>query len=144
MKSFAERVRTRWSRWRSPSSPPADEGPLLRAVNVTRGEVIASRVRWAGTSESRRRGLLGRGTIDPDEGMYIVPTQCIHMFGMRFAIDVAFLASTGRVLHIHHGIRPNRISRLVWRAEGALELAEGVLRKTKTVVGDTIDFEQQQ
>ena len=124
-------------------SPSQEEGPLLRAVNATRGVVIARRVRWAGTSESRRRGLLYRDTLDTDEGMYIVPTQWIHMIGMRFPIDVAFLAPSGRVLHIHHGIRPNRLSRPVWRAEGALEVAEGVLRNSNTVVGDIIEFESQ-
>ncbi|MDH3216691.1 MAG: DUF192 domain-containing protein, partial [Candidatus Krumholzibacteria bacterium] len=76
--------------------------------------------------------------LDAAEGVYIVPTQWIHMFGMRFAIDVAFLASDGRVLVIHHGIKPNRLSQIVWRAEGALELAEGTLRATNTEVGDII------
>ncbi|UCG51297.1 MAG: DUF192 domain-containing protein [Candidatus Latescibacterota bacterium] len=113
---------------------------MLRAVNITKGTEVASRVEWAGTSETRRRGLLGRGHLDPDEGIYIVPTQWIHMFGMRFPIDVAFLASDGRVLFVHHGLKPNRLSRLVWRAEGALEIAAGMLKTTNTTVGDVIEF----
>lgn len=114
---------------------------FVRAVNVSKGSIIASKVIWAGTSAERRKGLLGRDTLSRDEGMYIVPTQWIHMFGMRFPIDVAFLAADGKVLHIHHGLKPNRLSRPVWRAEGALELAEGVLRDTNTGVGDLIQFE---
>ena len=120
-----------------------EKAPLLRVVNQSRGVVVARRVLWAGTSEARRRGLLHRNAIDPDEGVYIVPTQWIHMFGMKFPIDVAFLASNGRVLHVHHGIRPNRLSRPVWRAEGALELAEGALRESNTAVGDIIRFEEE-
>lgn len=111
------------------------------AVNTTKGVTIAPRVLWAGSGAARRRGLLGRESIEPDEGMYIVPTQCIHMFGMRFPIDVAFLDRDGRVLHIHHDLKPNRVSRLVWRADGALELAAGRLRATGTEVGDVIDFQ---
>lgn len=108
------------------------------AVNATRGTVVATHVQWAGTSDERRRGLLGRQRINRHEGIYIVPTQWIHMFGMRFPVDVAFLASDGRVLHIHHRLLPNRLSRIVWRAEGALELKAGTLARSKTTVGDTI------
>ena len=118
-----------------------DESDIVRAVNVTKNVTIATSVVWAGTSDTRRRGLLGRDTINSDEGMYIVPTQWIHMFRMRFPIDVAFLASDGKVIHIHHSLKPNRLSRPVLRAEGALELAAGVLSETKTEVGDVIEFE---
>lgn len=112
----------------------------VEAVNVTKGVALASRVEWAGTSAARRRGLLGKDHIERDEGAYIVPTQWIHMFGMRFPIDVAFLDSKGRVLHVCHALQPNRLSAIVWRAEGALELAAGVLRETGTEVGDIIEF----
>jgi uncharacterized membrane protein (UPF0127 family) len=116
------------------------EEPPLRAVNLTRDVVVASKVEWAGTSAARRRGLLGRDRLESGEGIYIVPTQWIHMFGMRFPIDVAFLDSDGRVLHVHHSLKPNRLSRLVWRAEGALELCAGALHASRTVVGDVIDL----
>jgi uncharacterized membrane protein (UPF0127 family) len=117
----------------------AAEG-LYKAVNVSKGVVIACRVEWAGTSESRRRGLLGRDHIEANEGAYIVPTQWIHMFGMRFPIDVAFLDGEGRVLHVCHALQPNRLSPIVWRAEGALELAAGALRSTGTDVGDIVEI----
>jgi len=113
---------------------------LFRAVNVTKGVVVACRVEWAGTSETRRRGLLGRDHIDASEGSYIVPTQWIHMFGMQFPIDVAFLNPEGRVLSICHALNPNRLSPIVWRAEGALELAAGTLKTTGTEVGDVIEI----
>jgi uncharacterized membrane protein (UPF0127 family) len=116
------------------------EDELLEAINVTRDSIVASRVSLAITSIERRRGLLGRTTMDPDEGLYIVPTQWIHMFGMRFPIDVAFLSPSGRVLSIHHDLKPNRLSRLVWRAEGALELPAGALQASHTEIGDTIEI----
>jgi uncharacterized membrane protein (UPF0127 family) len=130
------------------SASPAESGDSADlvddyavAVNRSRDVVLARRVLWAGTSALRRRGLLGRDSIDPDEGVYLVPCQWIHMFGMRFPIDVAFLDSTGRVLAVHHGLRPNRFSRPVLRAEGVLELASGRLRDTGTRVGDIIELQ---
>ncbi len=114
---------------------------VLRAVNSTRGTVVAERVTWA-TGDARQRGLLGRTSLDPDEGMYIVPTHWIHMFGMRFSIDVVFLSKRGRVVAVQHGLKRNRVSRLVPSAEGALELPAGTLRATQTAVGDQIEFEE--
>jgi uncharacterized membrane protein (UPF0127 family) len=121
----------------------SDDAPLevVRAINTTRDVVIATRVEWAGTSQLRRRGLLGRDKIGDDEGIYIVPTQWIHMFGMRFPIDVAYLAEDGRVLSVQAEIKPNRFSRPSWRAEGALEVAAGRLAATGTRVGDIIVLE---
>ena len=110
----------------------------VRARNETRGSVHAENVEWAGTSESRRQGLLGRSSMDVGEGIYLVPCKWIHMFGMKFPIDVAFLNSSGRILAVHHSLSPNRLSRPVLRAEGALELPATTLRKTGTRVGDQV------
>jgi uncharacterized protein len=116
----------------------------MRAVNVTRDAVLVERLDWAGTSGTRRRGLLGRAGLAPGEGLYLAPCQWVHMFGMKFAIDVAFLARDGRVLAVHPGLRPGRISKLVWRADGVLELPEGVLAATGTQVGDVVELEEQE
>jgi uncharacterized protein len=113
----------------------------MKAVNKTRNILLADRLEWAGTSETRRKGLLGRTSFDRGEGIYIVPTQWIHMIGMKFPIDVAFLDREGKVLTIHHGLKPNRFSKIVLRADGALELPEGTLAETGTNRGDVIMFE---
>jgi len=117
--------------------------PSLQAVNVSKGgTIVARRVEWAGTSAQRRRGLLGRGGLDSEEGIYLVPCEWIHTFRMQFPIDVAFLADDGRVLAVHHNLRPNRLSRIVLRAEGVLELSAGRLRATNTDVGDIVQFRE--
>jgi len=113
----------------------------MRAVNVTREQVLADRMDLAGTSGSRRKGLLGRETFERGEGIYLAPCQWVHMFGMKFAIDVAFLAKDGRVLHVHHALRPGTISKLIWRADGALELPAGTLADSGTVIGDRVELE---
>ena len=117
--------------------------PSLQAVNVSKGDrIVACRVEWAGTSAQRRRGLLGRNELDPEEGIYLVPCEWIHTFRMQFPIDVAFLADDGRVLAVHHGLRPNRLSKIVLSAEGVLELSAGRLEATDTDVGDIIQFRE--
>lgn len=115
----------------------------LEAVNVSKGgRTLARRVAWAGTSQERLRGLLGRSGLDPDEAIYLVPCKMIHMFRMKFSVDVAFLAPDGRVTAVHHSLKPNRVSRFSLRAEGVLELPAGTLRATNTEVGDVVAFRE--
>ena len=120
-----------------------DDSPrqFFQVVNVSKGNVvIAQRVAWAGSSAERRRGLLGRSGLSADEGIYLTPCEWLHTFGMRFPIDVAFLSSSGLILAVYHGLKPNRLSKIVLRAEGALELSEGTLRLTNTEIGDAVEF----
>lgn len=114
--------------------------PTYRAVNKSRETVLADRVEWAGSSASRRRGLLGRDGLPPGSGLYITPCEWIHTFGMRFLIDVVFLSRSGEVLKTYNGLKPNRISRIVWRADGVLELPQGALKLSKTEPGDIVEW----
>lgn len=114
-------------------------GIPYQAVNVSKGGVVlADRVEYADTSSSRRRGLLGRRGLGVGEGLYLVPCEWLHTFGMQFCIDVAFLSASGRVLVVYHGLKPNRLSRIVWSARGALEMPKGALRSTHTEPGDIV------
>jgi uncharacterized membrane protein (UPF0127 family) len=113
----------------------------LKAINVSKGGVIiAEQIEWAGTGARRRKGLSGRKAMDCMEGIYLTPCEWIHTFGMHFPIDVAFLSSTGKILAIHHSLKPNRFSKIVLRADGVLELCAGRLCTTATEVGDTIQL----
>lgn len=114
------------------------ESPL-KAINVSKGGIIiAEHIEWAGTGARRRGGLLRRRAMDCMEGIYLTPCEWIHTFGMHFPIDVAFLSSTGKILAVHHSLKPNRFSKIVLRADGVLELSAGRLCATATEVGDSI------
>jgi len=114
----------------------------MQAINVSKGgKLVARRVERAETSAQRRKGLLGRSRMEPEDGLYIVPCEWVHTFGMQFPIDLAFLAADGRVLCVHHCLKPNRLSKIAVRAQGVLELAAGRLRATDTVRGDVIRFQ---
>lgn len=115
--------------------------PSYRLINQSKdGLIIASHINVAGSSEERRRGLLGRDRLDPGEGLFILPCEWLHTIGMRFPIDVAFISSSGKILSVHHALKPHRISKLVLRALGAIELSAGTLKVTHTSVGDVVQF----
>ena len=105
------------------------------------GTVISSRCLLATTPFARARGLLGRASLEPGEGMLFRPAGSIHMFFMRFAVDAVFCDRELVVLDVARDLRP-------WRMAGSkgakvvVELpvgaADGVSPGDRLVLG-TID-----
>jgi uncharacterized membrane protein (UPF0127 family) len=105
------------------------------------GAVLADRVRPAHTHWTRLRGLLGTRTLAPGEGLWIKPSNQVHMLGMRYAIDVVFLDDAGRVLRVVHELQPNRISPKVKGATSVLELPAGTAARLGVEPGATVVIE---
>src|SRR5207244_12983779 len=102
--------------------------------------VLCARLGEAGGHTGKARGLLGRDSMDPDEGLLFVrqriePFMWMHMFFMRFAIDIVFLDRDDRVVHISHHLRPWRVSPVLFAARKAIELAAGAAARTRAAVG---------
>ena len=70
---------------------------LSTAQLIVDGGVVAE-VEQARTLAERTRGLLGRDGID--SGLILRPASSVHTLGMRFAIDVAYVAKSGKVLAV--------------------------------------------
>jgi uncharacterized membrane protein (UPF0127 family) len=102
--------------------------------------VVCERGVLAVTAWTRSKGLLGRSGLDPDEGLWIQPTGSIHMWFMRFAIDVVYADREGRVLKLVRGIRPWRMS-ACRGAKVALELPVGAIDRAGVEVGDHLVIE---
>ena len=82
----------------------------------------------------RLRGLLGRPGLAAGEVLAIAPCSAIHTFGMRFAIDVAFVGRDGRVLRIDRHVVPWRV-RWCPAARQVLEMAAGEAARLGLSVG---------
>ncbi|MGA9782238.1 MAG: DUF192 domain-containing protein, partial [Terracidiphilus sp.] len=112
---------------------------LMRVVNQTRQTEIGGRIAVADYGPRRRKGLLGRNGLDEGEGLWIVPCESVHTFGMRFAIDLIYLDRSRRVVKVRHSVGPARISGSL-RAHSILELRPGTVAATGTEPGDQIQF----
>ncbi|MDO4532568.1 MAG: DUF192 domain-containing protein [Coriobacteriia bacterium] len=66
----------------------------------------AGRVMLATRLSSRLRGLLF--APESDDLMVLLPCHDIHTFGMGYALDIAFLDASGRVLKSVRDVLPNR------------------------------------
>ena len=95
----------------------------------------------AATSWSRSKGLLGRRGLGEQEGLWIQPTSSIHMWFMRFPIDVIWAAEDGRVLKLVVNIKPWRMS-FCRGAKVALELPVGAIARSGVQVGDHLVIER--
>ncbi|MGE5613250.1 MAG: DUF192 domain-containing protein [Bacillota bacterium] len=108
--------------------------------NVSRNTLLAEKCGHARKFVSRLIGLQFRKNLPPGHGLLITPCKSIHTFFMRFPIDVVFIDGDNTVLHILEGIKPWRVSRVVWNSRGVLELPGGVVSATGTNVGDKLEF----
>src|SRR5512145_1637770 len=102
---------------------------LCRAREEGSGALVADRLRLAHTHWTRLKGLLGTRSLPPGEGLWLRPCRQVHMFGMRYAIDVVFLDEQQRVVHLVSDLAPGRISPKVGSAASVLELPAGTIAR---------------
>ena len=101
--------------------------------------MLCRKVEIASSPGAKARGLMFRSRL---EGGMLFPmekekTLDIWMFGMRFAIDIVWIDSSGRIVKVKENAKPWRF--LGWaKAKNVLELPAGTLRKTGTKKGDLL------
>jgi uncharacterized membrane protein (UPF0127 family) len=111
----------------------------MKILNLTREVVLAHCVEVADHGAARRRGLLGRNSLPPGEGLWIVPCESVHTFGMKFPIDLVYLDRNKKVKKIRNGVPPWRLSACL-SAHSVIELASGTVEMTRTKPGDKLEF----
>ncbi|MBI1747810.1 MAG: DUF192 domain-containing protein [Acidobacteria bacterium] len=110
----------------------------MQVKNMTRGYVLADRLRVADTVWSRMRGLLGYPPLRPGEGLWICPSQGVHTLGMRYPIDVLFLNRYGRVIYLYEDLAPLRFTKIRFGAKSIIELPVNSISQSRTHIGDQI------
>ena len=115
--------------------------PAVVRVVTESGKLVCERCEIPESAFGRARGLLGRDGLEPGDGMLIDRAGSVHMFFMRFPIDVVFLARDRRVVSVRHRLAP-------WRMAGArgavaaLELAAGRAAEVGVEQGDRLVLEE--
>ena len=112
--------------------------PNARLRNVRTGTDVATTLETAFSSADRNRGLLGREGLAPGHALIIAPTNLVHTFAMRFAIDIIFVSKSGRVIKVRRAVPPRRIAG-AWGGFAVVELAAGGVDVSGTRAGDSIE-----
>lgn len=95
-------------------------------------------VRLARTVNERRRGLLG--TDAPSGALWIEPCKQVHTFGMRYAIDVAYVARDGHVLATRT-LAPWRVGPFRPRARSVIEVHAGAFEQWNLRPGSRVQLQ---
>jgi len=117
-----------------------DAGPF-ELVDREAGSLIANMVEAALDSKSRRRGLLGRSALPDRHALVLAPCNAVHTVGMQFPIDVLFVSGDGRVVKVVERLGAWRIAGAI-RASVTVELAAGMVRRTRVSVGDRLAIQR--
>ncbi len=98
------------------------------------GKCLVENLEIADTFFSRLKGLLGKKSISRNYGLLLVPCGSIHMFFMKFPIDVFFLkkASGGfEILKIVKNLAPWRMCFAPTGTGAVLEVSPGTVTGVK-------------
>jgi len=110
--------------------------------NKTKETFLAFRVDIADSILGRLIGLLGKRSLRPDGGVWIVPANAVHTIGMLFTFDLVLIDKDFKVVGVRELVRPFRVTRPIFRAESVLELPAHSIFKSRTEVGDQLVIER--
>lgn len=115
---------------------------MAKVTNATKGTVVADDVRIAKSVWARFRGLMGRKSLSDGQGLLLDPCSSVHMFFMRFPIDVVFLDRDNKVVKVAPHLKPYRAALGGKRSKKALELPAGSAEWARIEPGDVLTFEE--
>ena len=93
-----------------------------------RNAYLANRLSVAATHWSRFRGLMGMdaASFPAGNGLWIIPSRGVHTLGMKFPIDVLYLDTNKRVVHVERNLKA--------LAGGASQCANGFGSSCRAIV----------
>lgn len=110
--------------------------------NQTKETFLAFRVKVADSIFGRLIGLLGRRSLQPDSGVWIVPANAVHTIGMLFTFDLVLVDKNFKVVGLRELVRPFRITMPERKAESVLELPAHTIFRSRTQIGDQLLIER--
>lgn len=111
-------------------------------INKTKKTLLAKEYRYCETEFSKVKGLmftkkLTSALIFPFKKEIL---QHIHMFFVWYPIDILWLNKNKKVVQLKENLKPFRIAFARKPALYIIELETGTIKKSKTEIGDLINF----
>jgi uncharacterized membrane protein (UPF0127 family) len=110
--------------------------------NKSKETFLAFRVKVADSVMGRLIGLLGRRSLQPDSGVWIVPANSVHTVGMMFSFDLVLIDKNFRVVGLRELLRPFTFTWPKAGAESVLELPAHSIFRSRTQIGDQLMIER--
>lgn len=106
--------------------------------NQTRECFLSLGVTPADTVFTRLKGLIGRLKMRTDEGLWVVPSNGIHTWGVLFPLDLIYLDENLRVVYVTEHFPRFKVAPLRIRAASVLELPTHTIYSSQTQPGDQL------
>ena len=122
----------------------AADGLMDKATIVTAEGKHVFTVELAVTSKARQQGLMHRREMPRNVGMlFIFPSVGLQSFWMKdtlITLDILFLDTKGRVVHVHHNAQPRSLIPIAPKvaAHAVLEINGGLSRELGIRPGDFV------
>ena len=110
-------------------------------VDADSGTVLANRVEPALDPKTRNKGLLGRLMVPDDYVLIIAPSNAVHTWFMRVAIDLVFVSRDGTVTKVRRGVKPWRVAGSL-RAFAVIEAATGFIDRHGLLPGAQVSVRE--
>lgn len=106
--------------------------------NQTRECFLCLGVTPADTILARLKGLIGKLKLKLDEGLWVVPSQGVHTFGVMFPLDLIYLDDQYRVIHVIEHFPRFRIAPIRIQSASVLQLPTHTIYSSQTQAGDQL------
>ncbi len=97
-------------------------------------------IRRADTFLKRFKGLMFRSRSPENWGLLLEPCQSIHMFNMRFSLDIVVLDEQGVIIALYRELKPGKVTPHHKNAQSFIELKSGTIDQHTFSLGQQIQF----
>ena len=112
---------------------------IYKIYTAKDGNLLIEKALVARTFFQRFLGLIPRKNIAGDEALIFYNAGSIHMFFMRFPIDVIFLDRENKIIKIVTNLKPWQLANC-FSAKVTVEMSAGKAEQFCLAVGDKLDF----
>ena len=85
----------------------------------------------------RAKGLLGKKDIDGKQFYLFYGCSSVHMFGMKFSIDLVYLNRQFEIVKLVHSLKPWHMS-VCFKAAHVIEIKDGLNKLHGLVIGEKL------
>lgn len=112
--------------------------------NITKKTILADKIIPRSNILGKAVGLMFHKELDEDTAMIFFFKKeeivSLHMLFVFFPIDVLYLNSEKNVVEIRENLKPFTLYSPKNKARYVIELSAGIIKKSKTVIGDRIEM----
>lgn len=108
--------------------------------NISKQTIVVENLRIANTFFTRFIGLMGKSYFEKGDGLWIKPCNSVHMFFMKFPLDVIFLDRDNKIIHMEEELQPWKISKLVYGGKSVLEIPSKTIKLSQCELNDRLLF----